>query len=83
MFRRTLTAGRNLRVCIVGAGVTGLRAADILSRHGAQVTIFEARKRIGGRVGLLHSKRLGFIAYNKRHAGRAEEARRPPCRPVR
>lgn len=53
MFRRTLTAGRKLRVCVVGAGVAGLRAADILSAHGAQVTILEARDRVGGRVSSL------------------------------
>lgn len=50
MFRRTLAAGKKLQVCVVGAGVSGLRAADILSSHGAQVTIMEARDRIGGRV---------------------------------
>jgi hypothetical protein len=38
------------RVCIVGAGISGLRCADILARHGIKVTIIEARDRIGGRV---------------------------------
>jgi len=42
--------GRLPKVAIVGAGVSGLRSADILTRAGAQVTIFEARDRIGGRV---------------------------------
>ena len=51
MFRRTLTAGQRLRVCVVGAGISGLRATDILTQHGAQVTVMEARNRIGGRVG--------------------------------
>jgi monoamine oxidase len=37
-------------VAIVGAGFAGLRAADELLKHGAQVTIFEARDRLGGRV---------------------------------
>ncbi|KAJ3816504.1 hypothetical protein F5880DRAFT_1494228 [Lentinula raphanica] len=37
-------------VCIVGAGVSGLRCADILLSRGFQVTILEARDRIGGRV---------------------------------
>ena len=50
MFRRGLPMGRKLRVCVVGAGVAGLRAADVLSRNGAQVTILEARDRVGGRV---------------------------------
>ncbi|KAI9367142.1 hypothetical protein BJX61DRAFT_547775 [Aspergillus egyptiacus] len=37
-------------VAIIGAGFAGLRCADILIQNGAQVTIFEARDRVGGRV---------------------------------
>ncbi|RDW86478.1 flavin monoamine oxidase family protein [Aspergillus mulundensis] len=37
-------------VAIIGAGFAGLRCADILIQNGAQVTIFEARGRVGGRV---------------------------------
>jgi predicted NAD/FAD-binding protein len=35
---------------IVGAGVSGLRSAEILLEHEFKVTILEARDRIGGRV---------------------------------
>ncbi|KAF7946940.1 uncharacterized protein EAE97_004189 [Botrytis byssoidea] len=38
------------KVCIVGAGLSGLRCADILLQHGFDVTILEGRDRIGGRV---------------------------------
>lgn len=38
-------------VCIVGAGISGLRCADILLQQGFQVTMLEGRNRIGGRVG--------------------------------
>lgn len=38
------------RVCITGAGISGLRAADLLLQSDCSVTIFEARDRIGGRV---------------------------------
>jgi monoamine oxidase len=39
----------------VGAGFAGLAAADALAAGGAEVTVFEARDRVGGRV---HSGRL-------------------------
>ncbi|KAJ9292646.1 hypothetical protein DTO271G3_8618 [Paecilomyces variotii] len=37
-------------VCVVGAGIAGLRCAAVLLEKGARVTIFEARDRIGGRI---------------------------------
>jgi monoamine oxidase len=37
-------------VGIIGAGVAGLRAAQVLLGKGYNVQIFEARDRIGGRV---------------------------------
>jgi len=39
-----------LKVCVIGAGLSGLVAADLLSRNGVDVTVFEARDRVGGRV---------------------------------
>jgi hypothetical protein len=42
--------GRSSSVCVIGAGVSGLRAAGILATNGFKVTILEARDRIGGRV---------------------------------
>ena len=38
------------RVAVIGAGVSGLAAAQALSAAGREVTVFEARNRIGGRV---------------------------------
>lgn len=39
------------RVIIVGAGISGLRAAALLLRHGVDVVILEGREdRIGGRI---------------------------------
>ncbi|KIH86642.1 hypothetical protein SPBR_08270 [Sporothrix brasiliensis 5110] len=40
---------------IVGAGIAGLRCADILLQHGFRVTMLEGRHRLGGR---LHQARL-------------------------
>ena len=42
--------GRMPEVAIVGAGTAGLKAAEVLLEAGVQVTIFEARDRVGGRV---------------------------------
>ncbi|KAF1927671.1 FAD/NAD(P)-binding domain-containing protein [Didymella exigua CBS 183.55] len=47
MLRRA--AGRIPNIGIVGAGVAGLRCAEVLLKHGAKVTIFEGRNRVGGR----------------------------------
>lgn len=35
---------------VVGAGISGLRAAAVLHRHGCEVVVLEARDRIGGRI---------------------------------
>ncbi|MGW2558066.1 FAD-dependent oxidoreductase [Streptomyces sp. NPDC001514] len=40
----------NLRVAVVGGGFAGLMAAWSLATGGAQVTVFEATERLGGRV---------------------------------
>ena len=50
-------------VGVVGAGVSGLRCADILLSHGFKVTILEARDRLGGRVS---HKRLRWVTLGAR-----------------
>ena len=42
--------GDGRRVVVVGAGFAGLAAADALRARGAEVTVLEARDRVGGRV---------------------------------
>lgn len=48
---------RKIEVGIVGAGIAGLRCADVLLQHGFRVTMFEARNRLGGRIA--QSEHLG------------------------
>jgi len=43
------------RIAIIGAGISGLAAAQALAKVGRTVTIFEARDRIGGRIRTSHA----------------------------
>lgn len=38
------------KIAIIGAGLAGLASAYYLSKKGYDVEVFEARKRVGGRV---------------------------------
>lgn len=44
------SAASGERVLVVGAGIAGLAAAHDLHENGYQVTVLEARERIGGRI---------------------------------
>jgi NADPH-dependent 2,4-dienoyl-CoA reductase/sulfur reductase-like enzyme len=59
MLRSAVAKSGPISVAIVGAGFAGLRCADILLQHGVNVTIFEARDRVGGRVA--QSDHLGHV----------------------
>ena len=63
---------RPLRVVVVGAGMAGLVAAYELSRGGHEVTVLEARDRVGGRVLTLRSP------FGAGHSAEAGAARIPP-----
>src|ERR1700759_2829716 len=62
-------------VAVIGAGVSGLTAAYVLSRAGQHVTLYEADDRLGGDAhtheitgpdGRAHAVETGFIVYNER-----------------
>ena len=68
-----MTAPR--RVAVIGGGVSGLTAAYVLERSGAQVTLFEKDDRLGGhadthevldRSGRPQRVDTGFIVHNER-----------------
>lgn len=40
-----------LKVAVIGGGLAGIQASIDLARHGAKVTLIEAKSRLGGRVG--------------------------------
>ena len=50
----TTTAEKNTlsgkKVIVIGAGISGLSAANLLSKHGANVLVIEAKDYIGGRI---------------------------------
>ncbi|MDT0300918.1 FAD-dependent oxidoreductase [Streptomonospora sp. DSM 45055] len=68
-------SGRARRVAVVGSGVSGLTAAHVLQRGGAEVTLFEAESRLGGHAhthdvpgpaGSALAVDSGFIVHNRR-----------------
>lgn len=54
-----------MRTCVIGAGFSGLVAADELARRGHEVVVLEARDRVGGRV---WSQQLGNGCWIERGA---------------
>lgn len=57
-----MTSTSNKTVTVIGAGLAGLSAAYELHRAGWQVTVLEARERVGGRVVSLRSFSNGLVA---------------------
>ncbi|MFN8622119.1 MAG: FAD-dependent oxidoreductase [Chloroflexota bacterium] len=62
------------RIGVIGAGASGLAAARDLADGGWDVTVLEARDRVGGRIGTLHDPAWGMpieLGANWVHAPRS------------
>ncbi|GLK84094.1 NAD(P)/FAD-dependent oxidoreductase [Ancylobacter defluvii] len=67
--RQDFTPGLPLRIAVIGAGISGLSAAWLLSKRH-EVTLFEADGRLGGHANTVEVDGVpvdtGFIVYNER-----------------
>jgi monoamine oxidase len=71
--------GRQADVVIVGAGMAGLRAAQVLTGAGKSVIVLEARNRIGGRV---MTDRTGFGIPIELGASWIHDSNKNPLTPI-
>lgn len=55
------SCSKQFHVIVVGGGISGLRAASVLKRHGVQITVLEGRlDRLGGRINTI--RKYGNVA---------------------
>lgn len=65
----TKSAAKNFgRAAVLGAGLSGIAAAVNLAKKGYEVDLFEAKSRVGGRVGAMDLKSEGLHLDNGSHA---------------
>jgi squalene-associated FAD-dependent desaturase len=60
---------RPYKVAVVGAGLAGCNAAIHLARHGVAVELYEAKGRLGGRVGSFVDRESGQSVDYCQHVG--------------
>lgn len=54
---------------IIGAGISGLSAAKLLTESGVEVVVLEARDRVGGRTYTKQDERFGWADLGGAHVG--------------
>lgn len=67
VLRGTAKKGVRPRVVVVGAGFAGLSAAAILAERGVDVTVVDARGRLGGRATAFTDRQTGELVDNGQH----------------
>lgn len=61
--------GRTPKVAVIGGGLAGCNTAMHLARHGVDVDLFEAKSRLGGRVGSFHDRHANAWVDYCQHVG--------------
>nr|XP_008105637.1 PREDICTED: amine oxidase [flavin-containing] A [Anolis carolinensis] len=56
-------------VVVIGAGISGLSAAKLLSESGLKVVVLEARDRVGGRTHTIRNKQVNYVDVGGAYVG--------------
>ncbi|KAH6938994.1 hypothetical protein HPB50_015546 [Hyalomma asiaticum] len=62
-------AVKKTTVLVIGAGLSGLSAAKLLSERGIDVIILEARDRVGGRLFTIKNEMVGWVDLGGSYVG--------------